>query len=113
MLNSAGTRVVQFYKTVANTNGWVFKSFNVGSFAGQTLRIYFGVHGESNFRDLDTVAVGPVVRDASAVYDDFWNSAFAVPYEAFVDTRPTPAVAKAIAAAGAKLTLAEKRPLPR
>ena len=35
---------------------------------------YFGVHGESNFRDLDTVAVGPVVRDASEVFDDFWNS---------------------------------------
>src|SRR6185436_1844835 len=42
---------------------------------------YFGVHGESNYRDLDTLAVGPVVRDASAVYDDFWNSDFAVPYE--------------------------------
>ena len=50
---------------------------------------YFGVHGESNYRDLDTVAVGPVVRDASAVFDDFWNSAFAVPYAAFVDTPPT------------------------
>ena len=56
---------------------------------------YFGVHGESNFRDLDTVAVGPVVRDASAVFDDFWNSAFAVPYAAFVDTPPTPADADA------------------
>jgi putative cardiolipin synthase len=50
---------------------------------------YFGVHGESNYRDLDTVAVGPVVRDASVVFDDFWNSPFAVPYAAFVKTPPT------------------------
>jgi putative cardiolipin synthase len=56
---------------------------------------YFGVHGETNFRDLDTVAVGPVVRDASAVFDDFWNSEFAVPYAAFVDTPPTRADADA------------------
>src|SRR6185312_5057172 len=56
---------------------------------------YFGVHGESNYRDLDTVAVGPVVRDASAVFDNFWNSPFAVPYAAFVDTPPTRADADA------------------
>ena len=55
----------------------------------------FGVHGESNYRNLDTVAVGPVVRDASAVFDDFWNSEFAVPYAAFVDTPPTRAEAEA------------------
>jgi putative cardiolipin synthase len=61
---------------------------------------YFGVHGESNYRDLDTVAAGPVVRDASVVFDDFWNSTFAVPYEAFVDTPPTRADADAQVAEG-------------
>jgi putative cardiolipin synthase len=50
---------------------------------------YFGVHGDSNYRDLDTVAVGPVVRDGSLVFDDFWNSPFSVPYGAFVATPPT------------------------
>ena len=73
---------------------------------------YFGVHGESNFRDLDTVAVGPVVRDASAVFDDFWNSAFAVPYATFVDTPPTRADADtAIAEMRAKMA-GERLPYP-
>jgi putative cardiolipin synthase len=51
---------------------------------------YFGVHGESNYRDLDALAAGPVVRDVSAVFDTFWNSKFAVPYGAFVAEAPTP-----------------------
>ena len=73
---------------------------------------YFGVHGESNFRDLDTIAVGPVVRDASAVFDDFWNSEFAVPYAAFVDTPPTRADADtAIAEMRAKMA-SERLPYP-
>lgn len=51
---------------------------------------YFGAHGRSNYRDLDVVAAGPVVREVSAVFDDFWNSAYAVPYGAFVKDAPTP-----------------------
>lgn len=51
---------------------------------------YFGVHGESNYRDLDAIAVGPVVRDISSIFDVFWNSKFSVPYGAFVDEEPTP-----------------------
>ena len=73
---------------------------------------YFGVHGESNFRDLDTVAVGPVVRDASAVYDDFWNSAFAVPYAAFVDTPPTRAESDAAIAEMRAQMVSERLPYP-
>ena len=73
---------------------------------------YFGVHGDSNYRDLDTVAVGPVVREASAVFDDFWNSPFAVPYAAFVDTPPTRAeVDAAIAEMRAKMAN-ERLPYP-
>ena len=73
---------------------------------------YFGVHGESNYRDLDTVAVGPVVRDASAVFDDFWNSAFAVPYAAFVDTPPTRAEADAAIAEMRAQMANERLPYP-
>jgi len=50
---------------------------------------YFGVHDDSNYRDLDIWAVGAVVQDISGVFDAFWNSKFAVPYEAFVDFTPT------------------------
>jgi putative cardiolipin synthase len=73
---------------------------------------YFGVHGETNFRDLDTVSVGPVVRDASAVFDNFWNSEFAVPYEAFVDTPPTPAETDAAIAQMRAQMASERLPYP-
>jgi len=73
---------------------------------------YFGVHGEANFRDLDTVAVGPVVRDASAVFDDFWNSPYAIPYAAFVDTPPTRADADAAIAAMRATMANEQLPYP-
>jgi putative cardiolipin synthase len=35
---------------------------------------YFGYSPESNFRDLDILGVGPVARQASDVFDRFWNS---------------------------------------
>jgi putative cardiolipin synthase len=46
---------------------------------------YFGVNPVQNFRDLDVVAVGPVVRELSQVYDRFWNGDWAVPIAAYVD----------------------------
>jgi putative cardiolipin synthase len=73
---------------------------------------YFGVHGESNYRDLDTVAAGPVVRDASAVFDDFWNSPFAVPYEAFVSTPTTRADADRQISQGRATLASEPLPFP-
>jgi cardiolipin synthase C len=73
---------------------------------------YFGVHGESNFRDLDTVAVGPVVRDASVVFDDFWNSPFAIPYAAFVEAPPTRAECDAAIAEMRARMASERLPYP-
>jgi putative cardiolipin synthase len=52
---------------------------------------YFGIAAETNYRDLDAIAAGPVVRDVSSIFDAFWNSKFAVPYAAFVDDPPTEA----------------------
>ncbi len=46
---------------------------------------YFAVDPESNFRDLDIAAVGPVVRDISAVFDHFWNGQWSIPIAALVD----------------------------
>ncbi len=46
LLDSTGTIVSQLYKSVSNTNGWVLKSFDLSAFAGRTLSIYFGVHGD-------------------------------------------------------------------
>ena len=52
---------------------------------------YFEVHQEANFRDMDVLAVGPVVRKASAVFDQFWNGAWAVPVKAVVNGTSTEA----------------------
>ncbi len=40
---------------------------------------YFGASAEVNFVDLDFAMVGPVVRDASASFDAYWNSRAAFP----------------------------------
>ena len=47
--------------------------------------IYYGVNTIANYRDLDVLAVGPVVRDLSGVFDLFWNSLSTVPIAAIVD----------------------------
>ncbi len=40
---------------------------------------YFGADAEVNFVDLDFAMVGPVVRDASASFDRYWNSEVVYP----------------------------------
>ena len=42
---------------------------------------YFTASTEVNFVDLDFAMIGPVVRDVSASFDRFWNSASAWPME--------------------------------
>ncbi len=49
---------------------------------------YFGLGESFNNRDLDIAAVGPVVRDLSDTFDEFWNSESAVPIDAFVRDKP-------------------------
>jgi len=47
--------------------------------------IYYGVDTIANYRDLDVLAAGPVVRDLSGVFDRYWNSPSTVPIAAIVD----------------------------
>ena len=42
---------------------------------------YFGASDQVNFIDLDFSMIGPVVRDASASFDRYWNSSLAYPIE--------------------------------
>lgn len=42
-----------------------------------------------NFADLDLLAVGPIVRDISVSFDEYWNSEWAIPIGAFLDRQPT------------------------
>ncbi len=48
---------------------------------------YFGASDEVNFVDLDFGMVGPVVRDASASFDRYWNSPSAYPLELLAHRR--------------------------
>lgn len=48
---------------------------------------YFDASTENNFRDLDLVAIGPVVAAASRSFDDYWNSDAAFPVTAFPSAR--------------------------
>jgi putative cardiolipin synthase len=50
---------------------------------------YFDAGSETNFRDLDVVAIGPVVKEASRVFDEYWNCDAAYPVTAFENARDT------------------------
>ena len=43
---------------------------------------YFQIDPESQFADDDVFVGGPVVRDLSGTFDEFWNSALSIPAEA-------------------------------
>jgi putative cardiolipin synthase len=43
---------------------------------------YMGLHAAFNFHDLDVLGIGPVARQASAVFDAFWNSDWVMPASA-------------------------------
>lgn len=40
---------------------------------------YFGARSDASFSDLDVVAVGPVVREVSVMFDHYWNHVTASP----------------------------------
>jgi putative cardiolipin synthase len=50
---------------------------------------YFDADEKSNFRDLDLLAIGPVVQDASRSFDTYWNDKASIPVTAYAATRDT------------------------
>ncbi len=52
---------------------------------------YFNLDTESNFRDFDLLVAGPLTRDASTAFDEYWNSQWSVPATRMVAKIPTPA----------------------
>jgi len=46
---------------------------------------YFGGKSDTQFSDLDVLAVGPVVNEVSKAFDAYWNSAWVIPVSAFDD----------------------------
>jgi putative cardiolipin synthase len=53
---------------------------------------YLGLNEAFNFHDLDVLGIGPVAREASAVFDTFWNSEWVLPAAALnIDANPVEA----------------------
>ncbi|MGI9343702.1 MAG: phospholipase D family protein [Gammaproteobacteria bacterium] len=52
---------------------------------------YFAAREDVNFGDADVIAVGPVVREVSDMFDIYWNSRAAAPVEAFAKMPEDPA----------------------
>jgi len=44
---------------------------------------YFSADRTTDFRDLDLIAIGPVVKETSRAFDEYWNSPEAYPVTAF------------------------------
>ena len=51
---------------------------------------YFGNHHKINYRDFDLFMAGPIAAEVSTSFDAYWNSKWAVPLEAFKETKPSP-----------------------
>jgi putative cardiolipin synthase len=52
---------------------------------------YFDASEENNYRDLDLLAVGPVVKQASRAFDHYWNDEATLPASAWQKAKTTPA----------------------
>jgi len=44
---------------------------------------YFGAVSHAEFSDLDVLALGPVVKDVSTMFDKYWNSEWVIPVNSF------------------------------
>jgi len=60
---------------------------------------YFQVDPQAQFGDDDVFAAGPVVKELSKSFDEYWNSALAIPIAALPGERPTGAALIAYRAA--------------
>jgi putative cardiolipin synthase len=52
---------------------------------------YFSAKKESNFADMDVFGMGPVAKDGSVVFDEFWNDRHSLPVSALVAPLDDPA----------------------
>ena len=73
---------------------------------------YFGVQTDANFRDLDTAAAGPIVREISKVFDRFWNGEWSYPISALVDRTYTEADLRETVATMREMVNDEDYPYP-
>ncbi|HEV2643131.1 MAG TPA: protease pro-enzyme activation domain-containing protein, partial [Candidatus Elarobacter sp.] len=48
LLDSTGAVIDNLYTTVSNAQAWVQKSYNLTAYAGRSVYLYFGVHGDGS-----------------------------------------------------------------
>ncbi len=51
VLSTSGSRLAQIYSEAKTTGGWVEKTYDMSSYAGQTVQLYFGVKGNGYASD--------------------------------------------------------------
>jgi len=49
---------------------------------------YFEAQHDVNFEDLDLMAMGPIAKEVSAAFDEYWNDDLAIPIRALVSQEP-------------------------
>ncbi len=49
---------------------------------------YFQAHQDVNFEDMDIMGMGPIAKEVSAGFDEYWNHELAIPIRAFVSEEP-------------------------
>jgi putative cardiolipin synthase len=49
---------------------------------------YFQADQEVNFEDVDLMAIGPIAKEVSVGFDEYWNHELAIPIRAFVSREP-------------------------
>jgi hypothetical protein len=64
LLDNRGSVVINLYRSVNNDPAWVKGTWNLAAYAGRTLWLYFGVHGDGYGRRatqqfVDEVSLGP------------------------------------------------------
>ena len=42
---------------------------------------YFGLHGAANFRDMELLVGGPIVKQLARTFDDYWNDNWSIPID--------------------------------
>jgi putative cardiolipin synthase len=73
---------------------------------------YFGAVSHAEFSDLDVLALGPVVKDVSAMFDKYWNSDWVIPVKAFAKGQTTSEEALAQARVGFNKKVDEEKANP-
>ncbi|OAJ59033.1 phospholipase [Paraburkholderia ginsengiterrae] len=69
---------------IADNEGAILGGRNIGD-------EYFGASSEVTFGDLDVLVHGPIVRDVSHAFDEFWNADSAYPIDSLMGHRADPA----------------------